>query len=106
MQQAAQLEDTTYKHPVTPGKLLPAGELFADMLLASGNNKEALKQYEITLQRSPKRFNSLYGAGRSAELAGDKNVAKGYFMKLANMSRRADTLSPRLIHARYFLQSQ
>ncbi|MDC0325489.1 tetratricopeptide repeat protein [bacterium] len=106
MHQAAQLEDTTYKHPVTPGELLPAGELLADMLLASGNNKEALKQYETTLQRSPKRFNSLYGAGRSAELAGNLDLAKGYFMQLANMSRRADTLSPHLKHARSFLQSQ
>jgi len=68
---AADLEDVTEKQPVTPAELLPARELQADMLLATGRFMEARAAYETTLAREPKRARSLFGSARAAELAGD-----------------------------------
>ena len=66
MQQAAEKEASTEKNPVTPGEVLPARELYGDMLLATEDYAAALSEYEAALERSPNRFNSLFGAGRAA----------------------------------------
>jgi tetratricopeptide (TPR) repeat protein len=63
---AAQLEEATGKHPVTPGPPLPARELLGDMLLEAGEPAEALAAYEASLELAPNRFNSLYGAALAA----------------------------------------
>jgi tetratricopeptide (TPR) repeat protein len=105
MRRAAGLETSTEKHPVTPGELLPARELLADMLLHMGRHREAQAEYEAALERSANRFNSLYGAGRAAELAGDKKQATTYYQKLFDLASQADTQRPRLQHARRFLDA-
>jgi tetratricopeptide (TPR) repeat protein len=64
--QAADIEDSLEKDPVTPGPVLPARELFADMLMLDRNYELALFMYQKTLQRSPNRKNSLAGM-RSAK---------------------------------------
>jgi len=68
---AADLEDVTEKQPVTPAELLPARELEADMLLATGRYAQARAAYETTLTREPRRARSLFGSARAAERAGD-----------------------------------
>jgi len=73
---AADLEDVTEKQPVTPAELLPARELEADMLLATGRYAEARAAYETTLTREPRRARSLFGSARAAELAGDTTGAR------------------------------
>lgn len=103
MRRAAQLETSTEKHPVTPGEVLPARELLADMLLHMGRYKDAQAEYEAALERSANRFNSLYGAGRAAELAGDKKEARVYYQKLFDLASHADTERPQLQHARRFI---
>jgi tetratricopeptide (TPR) repeat protein len=107
MQLAARLEASTEKYPVTPGEVLPARELLGDMLLELERPKEALAEYEAALDRSPNRFNSLYGAGRAAELAGNKKKARAYYQKLLEelleVAAQADTERPHLQHARRFL---
>jgi tetratricopeptide (TPR) repeat protein len=105
MQQAAKLEASTEKHPVSPGEVLPARELLGDLLLELERPSEALAEYQRGLERSPNRFNSLYGAGRAAELAGDKKKAEDYYQKLLKVAAHADTERPRLQHARRFLDS-
>jgi hypothetical protein len=65
MQQAAELEATTDKHPITPGELLPASELLGDMLLQLKRPKEALAAYQEALARSPGRRNALRGVERA-----------------------------------------
>jgi tetratricopeptide (TPR) repeat protein len=76
---AADLEDVTEKHPVTPGELLPARELQADLLLAVGRYAEAGAAYRATLAREPGRARSVFGAARAAELAGERAAAReGY----------------------------
>jgi hypothetical protein len=59
--QAADLEDGIEKHPVTPGPVLPARELYADLLLATGRRREARVQYKAVLRRQPGRARSLAG---------------------------------------------
>ena len=86
MRQAADLESSTEKHPVTPGEVLPARELLADMLLQMGQHAAAQKEYAATLERSPNRFNSVYGVARSAELAGDEATAIKFYRQLIDLS--------------------
>jgi tetratricopeptide (TPR) repeat protein len=105
MRRAAELESSTEKHPVTPGEVLPSRELLGDMLLELGRPEKALPEYEGALKRSPNRFNSLYGAGLSAELSGDKKKAAVYYNKLLKVADAADTESPRIQNARRFLNS-
>jgi tetratricopeptide (TPR) repeat protein len=105
MRQDAMLESTTEKHPVTPGEVLPAHELLADMLFDLGRYEEALTNYQVTLERSPNRFNSLYGAGRSAELAGHQEMAAFHYAKLVEMAA-ADSVRKRLQVARSLLSGK
>ena len=83
---AADLEDATEKNPVTPGQLLPVREMLGDLLLEMNRPKEALTAYESSMINNPNRFNSLYGAGKSAELTGDAEKAKFYFTKLLKLN--------------------
>ena len=103
MREAADLEATTEKHPVTPGEVLPARELLGDMLMESERYEEALKEYERALMRSRNRFNSLYGAGRAAELMGDIPQATKYYERLSVQGEKADTELEKLIYAREFV---
>jgi len=85
---AADLEDVTEKHPVTPGELLPARELEGDLLLAVGRYPSARAAYEATLRRAPGRPRSLFGVARAAELAGDVAAARtGYRAYLSRMQQ-------------------
>lgn len=97
---AADLEDSTDKNPVTPGAVVPARELYADMLLDRGLLAEAATAYEATLSRSPNRFRSLYGAGHAAELDGDHDRARHYYGALLETAGASDR--PEVQHAREF----
>lgn len=82
MQLAADMEDKTEKHPVTPGEVIPARELLGDILLQMNQPDKALEAYEANLQKHPNRFNAIYGAGLAAEKAGNIEKAKTYFQQL------------------------
>ncbi len=106
MRAAANLEDSTEKHPVTPGSILPAREQLADLLLALRQPAAALREYEASLRNAPSRFNSLYGAARSAELSGDRTKAREYYAQLIDVSKLADGDRPELREARTLLAKQ
>ena len=72
---AANREDAVDKHPVTPGEVLPARELYADMLFETGSYAEALAQYRSVLRISPNRLNALVGAANSATRIGEAELA-------------------------------
>jgi len=78
MRSAADLEDSTDKHPVTPGSILPAREQLADLLSELGQPAAALAEYEASLRAAPGRLNSYDGAARAAERAGKKQEAKAF----------------------------
>jgi tetratricopeptide (TPR) repeat protein len=88
--QAADLEETVEKHPVTPGPILPARELEGDMLLQLGKHADALAAYEKTLSREPRRLRALYGATRAAHRAGNESKAHPHHMALQELLSKAD----------------
>jgi tetratricopeptide (TPR) repeat protein len=100
---AADHEDQTEKHAVTPGPIMPARELLGDMLLELGRPADALPQYEASIAKEPNRFRGLYGAGLAAERAGDRARAQGYFEKLAALCAEADGTRPELVQVRQAL---
>ena len=73
------------------------------MLMESGMHEDALAEYEVALDRSPGRFNSLYGASRAAALAGDTAKATAYYRQLLENCAQAEANRPRLQQAREFL---
>ncbi len=73
---SAELEASQEKHPVTPGALQPAYELLGDMYMELDRPADALAAYERSLQMWPRRFNSLLGAARAADAAGQGDRAR------------------------------
>src|SRR5207245_8562345 len=79
---AADREDATEKHPVTPGPLAPARELLAEMLLQANEPAQALREFEASMRVEPNRFRGLYGARRAASRAGDPTNARTHYSRL------------------------
>jgi tetratricopeptide (TPR) repeat protein len=102
---AADMEDATEKNPVTPGEVIPARELLADMLLDMGYKEKALTAYQEELVTHPNRFNGLYGAGLASEKCGDKKNAVSYYRQLSDISALY-SVRPELMKAKVFLNSQ
>lgn len=100
LRSAAELEESIEKHPVTPGAVLPARELFGDLLMAQQKPAEALLAYEATLKYSPGRFNSVAGAMRAAERSGDSAAARRYAGQLLALTAHADTARPEIADAK------
>ena len=103
MKAAADADDATEKHPVTPGSILPAREQLGELLLELKKPVEALHEFEVSLRVAPNRFNGLYGAARAARLASDEKTARLYFSKLVELCRHADAARPELEEAKEFV---
>jgi tetratricopeptide (TPR) repeat protein len=103
MRSAADHEDNTDKHNVTPGVILPARELLGEMLLELKQPAQAMVEFEATLGTAPNRFNALSGAARAAKLSGDNDKAKTYYAKLLALCEHADGDRPELQDARSLL---
>jgi len=101
--EAAELEETVEKHPVTPGPLLPARELLGDLLLELERPREAMIAYEETLAREPNRARALFGAGRAAELAGEHEIARRRYSELVELMSASDGTRNELQVARGYL---
>lgn len=100
---AAEREGRTEKHVITPGPLAPARELLAEALLEAGNHAEARREFEAVQQTEPRRFRTVYGAARAAELAGDAEAARRSYARLLEIAARADTPRAELAAARAYL---
>lgn len=103
MRAAAEAEEASDKHPVTPGNVAPSRELLGEMLLALKQPKDALAEFERSLKRDPNRFRGIYGAARAAEASGNREAAKDYYAKLQALSADRDTERPELAEAKAFL---
>ena len=104
MKLSADLEDSTEKHPVTPGEVLPARELYADMLQTMKQYENALNAYQAVLRRGPNRFNSLFGAAICSEKAGKTKEAMTYYKQLSAIIDPATCTRNEWSHAKSFLQ--
>ena len=103
MRDAADAEDNTDKHPVTPGPLTPARELYGFMLLDRGMASDALAAFEATMAKEPGRFNGFVGAAQAAVALGDTTKAKALYEKLIALASAADDDRPVLAAAKAFL---
>jgi Tfp pilus assembly protein PilF len=102
MRAAADLDDATEKHPVTPGAILPAREQLGELLLEQDRPAEALTEFESSLKRAPKRLAGLYGAARAAALAGDQAKAREYYAQIVDLTKNTDGTRPEVKEARSF----
>ena len=100
LRRAADAEDILGKHPVSPGALVPVREQLGGLLLELGQAKEAQKEFEAELKIYPGRLRGLLGAAQSAEKAGDKETARGYYTKLAAQTEKAGTTRRELARVR------
>lgn len=106
MTTAADMEDGTEKHPVTPGEIIPARELLGDMLLEMNKPTLALEAYKSVLETHPNRFNGLYSAGLAAQKCGNKEEAKMYFQKLLKSIGTSNSERSELQNVRSVLNSE
>src|SRR3954451_3440298 len=103
MSAAADAEDKTEKHPVTPGVPKPARELYGVMLLERGKPAEALAAFEAVLKKEPNRLGAYVGAAAAAEKSGDMAKAREYYGKVVAIATDADTTRSEVSEARAFL---
>ena len=103
MKVASNLESKTSKAAVTPGEIIPADELLADLYLALNKPKEALETYKINLNGHPSRFNGIYGAAKAAQNLNDIEQATYYFEELIRLSVKTNSTRPEVSEAKDFL---
>ncbi len=100
LRESAAREDATEKHVVTPGPILPARELLADILLEQERAAEAFAEYEAVLVKEPNRYRALAGAAEAANMAGDHATARRHSTHLVEQAAEADAERPTLARAR------
>ena len=105
MKLASNLEGKTSKAAVTPGEIIPADELLADLYLALNKPKQALESYEQNLKGHPYRFNGIYGAAKAAEKLNDIRLAVYYFDQLVKLSADTNSSRPEISEAKEFLDT-
>jgi hypothetical protein len=102
MRAAADLQDRVGQGEVD----IPAREMLADMLLESGEPKQALVEYGQAMKQSPNRFNGLFGAGSAAEAAGESGEARRYYAALLESTGDgAGSDRPEIAHAKAMVTS-
>jgi hypothetical protein len=92
---AAAREDATEKHAVTPGPVVPAREVLAELLLEAKNAREALREFEAVLAKEPNRYRALSGAIKAARLAGEGKKTQDLSAQLGQLTKSADASAAR-----------
>ncbi len=106
MEAAANMEDNTQKMAVTPGEVIPARELLADMYMQTHDYAKALEAYEADLEQHRNRFNGLYGAGVAAEKFKDFKKTSDYYTQLLAIANASTSDKPELAAVRMFLKKE
>jgi tetratricopeptide (TPR) repeat protein len=78
-------------------------ELLADLLMEMKEPAEALREYETSLKATPNRFRGLSGAGRAADASGDRAKASGYFKRVLELAKSADSDRSEIREAKAFM---
>ena len=97
---AAQLEARRPKPIARPYPVKPAGELYAEILLGTGNAVAAVDQFKLALARTPRRAASLLGLARAASAAGQTKLAADTAREFLGVWKNADKDRPELAEAR------
>tara|TARA_B110000046_G_scaffold59212_1_gene66456 strand:- start:1976 stop:3682 length:1707 start_codon:yes stop_codon:yes gene_type:complete len=105
MKIAVDLESKTSKAPVTPGEIVPASELLANLYLAANQPAKALETYKLNLEGHPLRFNGIYGAAKAAIQLNKTAQAIYYFNQLVHVSNSVESNRPEVAEAKIFLKN-
>ena len=106
MRAAADREDASEKHVAMENRLWPMRELLGELLLELNQAEQALREFQTSLQGSRNRLRGLSGAGRAAELAGDREQAREFYLRLLTLTAHPDAVDrAELRHARAFLSA-
>jgi len=90
MRAAVELEESMDKDSVTPGAVVPARELLAQLLQTQDRPQDSFVEFEAVLKTAPNRFNALWGAASTADSAGNTSAASTYFRKLVEIGVGAE----------------
>jgi hypothetical protein len=82
MRETADVEDKTEEHIMMPGRVIPVREMLGELLLDLNQPAMGLAAFEQSLVNDPNRLRSIYGAARTAELAGDREKANTFYKRL------------------------
>jgi tetratricopeptide (TPR) repeat protein len=103
MRAAAEGEDGSVKHVAMENRLYPMRELYAELLLETGQPAAALREFETALEQTPNRYRVLLGIARAANAMGDRAKASEYYGRLVDLAKSADTERPETREAKEFL---
>ena len=106
MRAAADLEDSTEKHVAMENRLYPMREQLGDMLREHGDPAAALKEYQVSMKNAPNRLRGFYGAAMAANGTGQKKLAAGYWAKLAELTKDADSERWEMVQVKHQLAAQ
>ena len=102
MSAAADAEDKTEKHPVTPGPPTPARELYGADAARARHGERGARRLRGDVKKEPNRFGAYAGAARRRK-AGDTAKAKQHYMEAVALTENADPVRPQIAEARAFL---
>lgn len=103
MRHAADLDDASVKNVAMENKLLPVRELLGELYAVSGDNINALAEFERSLKANPNRFRSLAGAAIAARRAGHAKTSKRFYRALLKLTRASDGDRTEILDARSYL---
>jgi hypothetical protein len=96
----ARLEARRPKPIARPYPVKPAGELYGEILLGTGDAAAAVVQFKASLARTPRRAASLLGLARAASTAGQTKLAADTARDFLKAWHMADKDRPELAEAR------
>ena len=101
---AAQLEAKRPKPVARPYPIKPAGELYGEILLGTGDAAAASTQFKAALARTPGRPASLLGLARAASVTGDRTLAVSSAREFLKAWHLADKDRPELAEMRALIR--
>ena len=97
---AVRLEAQMPRPIARPYPIKPAGELYAEALLESGDAAGAVREFQTALQRTPRRAASMIGLARAAAAARQPALASKTAREFLAMWKNADTARREITEAR------
>jgi tetratricopeptide (TPR) repeat protein len=104
LQSAAGIESELPKPIARPYPIKPAGEIYAEALLASGDAAGAVRAFQAALKRTPRRAASLIGLARAAAAAKQPALAARTAREFLEMWKQADPGRPEIAEAKGLLR--
>lgn len=100
LESAAGIEGEGPRPIARPYPIKPAGELYAEALLAQGDAAGAVREFQRALKRTPRRAQSMIGLARAAAAANQPALASKTAREFLQMWSGADARRPELDAAR------